>query len=75
MGFYNERSQVMLLVYSADLNKSFYTMSGARRLSGTDWLELPHYFNGLGLETYISFTGDDRKRISDSVYAGRVGYQ
>jgi uncharacterized protein DUF6266 len=75
MDFYNKRSQVMLLVFSPDLNKSFYTMSGARRLAGTDWLELPDYFSGLELETYISFTGDDRKRISDSVYAGRVGYQ
>lgn len=58
--------------FSCQLNA--YTMRGARRLVVTDWLELPDYFKGLELETYISFTGDDRKRIADSVYAGRVGY-
>ena len=73
-GFYYQRQQVMLLVYAPAINLAFYTLSGARRMSGAETMELPDDFKGQVLETYISFVADDRKAISNGVYAGQVVY-
>ncbi|WP_316814337.1 DUF6266 family protein [Pedobacter heparinus] len=73
-GFYYQRQQVMLLVYAPAINKAFYTLSGTRRISGAETMELPDDFKGLVLECYISFVADDRKAISNSVYVGQVVY-
>lgn len=73
-GFYYQRQQVMLLVYAPVINQSFYTLSGARRTTGAETMELPGDFKAHTLECYISFVADDRKAISNSVYAGQVVY-
>lgn len=71
---YDKRAQVMMLVHCPALNKSFYSLSGARRTAGLDVLEVPSHFRGNQLEAYISFVSDDRKSISDSVYVGSIRY-
>ena len=74
MNFYNRQSQVMLLVYAPELNKSFYVLSGARRTAGTEFMELSDEFKNQELHCYIAFVADDRKAISDSLYVGEIGY-
>ncbi|MDR6783293.1 hypothetical protein ABIE26_000219 [Pedobacter africanus] len=73
-GYYYQRQQVMLLAYAPAINKSFYTVSGARRITGAETMELPHELSGQVLECYISFVADDRKAISNSVYVGQITY-
>ncbi|MNL60525.1 hypothetical protein D3C87_1843420 [compost metagenome] len=73
-GFYYQRQQVMLLVYAPAISKAFYTLSGARRMTGAEAMELPDDFKGQLLECYMSFVADDRKAISNSVYVGQVVY-
>jgi len=64
----------MLLAYSPALNKSFYTLSGARIMEKTDFMELPIAFKGQLLHIYLAFHSDDRKQISNSTYAGTINY-
>lgn len=73
-GYYYQRQQVMLLSYAPAINKSFYTVSGARRITGAETMELPDELRGRVLECYISFVADDRKAISNSTYIGQVVY-
>jgi hypothetical protein len=65
--FYNQ-SIAMLLVYCPELNKSFYDLSGVKRLAREQYVELPADFIGKELHCYLSFVTDDRKMISDSMY-------
>lgn len=53
----------MLLIYYPDLG-----ISGARRSSGTDEIELPTNYIGKELHIYIAFKANNGKSISDSVY-------
>ncbi|TCD02723.1 DUF6266 family protein [Pedobacter psychroterrae] len=71
---YHKRSRVMLLVYAPALNKSFYSLSGARIMEKTDFLELPLAFKGQLLHLYAAFHSDDSKQISNSTYAGTTNY-
>ncbi|MBB5437288.1 hypothetical protein HDC92_000956 [Pedobacter sp. AK017] len=72
--YYYQRQQVMLLVYAPESNRAFYTLSGARRTTAAETMELPDDFKGQVLECYISFVADDRKAISNSVYIGQITY-
>ncbi|TDQ09219.1 DUF6266 family protein [Pedobacter metabolipauper] len=65
--------RVMLLVYAPALKKSYYTLSGARKNAGTDFMELPDSFKGHELHAYISFITDDKNEISNSAYVGSIG--
>ncbi|TDQ07130.1 DUF6266 family protein [Pedobacter metabolipauper] len=67
--------RVMLLVYAPALKKSYYTLSGARKNAGTNFMELPDTFMGHKLHAYMSFITDDKNEISNSVYVGSVGYE
>ncbi len=78
-GYKLNRDQVMLLAYLPANNTAEYLLSGARRNEGGE--ELKVYLNPETnrnnkkdeyIETYIAFISDDRKKISDSVYVGRV---
>lgn len=71
---YHKRARVMLLVYAPEINKSFYSLSGARIIEKTDLLELPIAFKGQLLHLYVVFHSDDRKQISNSTYAGTINY-
>lgn len=66
-GIKNDRT--MLLIYCPQLNLSTYVLSGARRSSGTDDLELPAEYIGKELQIYIAFKSSNGKSISDSVRA------
>lgn len=70
--FSNRRDQVMLLAYSHEMKRSFYTIGGAKRSLGQDTLDI---YPGNGhdvFETYIAFITEDRKSISVSSYTGPV---
>jgi len=71
---YHKRSRVMLLAYAPSLKKSFYTLIGARIMERTDFLELPLAFKNQLLHLYAAFYSDDKKHISDSIYAGTINY-
>jgi len=58
--------------FSCQLNA--YTMSGARRLVGTDWLDCLIISKDLNWKLIFPLRAMTRKRIADSVYAGRVGH-
>lgn len=58
----------MLLVHCPGLNKSFYDLSGVKRLAKEQFVELPSDFNGRVLHAYLTFVTDDRVAVSDSVY-------
>lgn len=68
------RSEVMVLVYVPELNRSEYMISGVRRTEGVQNLPLRDEFRGHALHTYIAFISDDRKKISNSTYTGEVSF-
>lgn len=51
---------------------AYYLLSGARRKSGMETLEIPLRSKGNTLHTYIAFISDDRERISMSTYVGKT---
>ena len=73
--YQNRMAQAMILVYSAELKKSFYTLSGARRTRGSDFLELPTKVIGKEIQVYLAFTSEDRTKVSNSSYLGAFVYQ
>lgn len=67
--------KVMLLAYYPEAKQVYYVLSGAKRSKGEDVLEIEGLNNSLkdqAIETYIAFITDDRERISDSQYTGRI---
>ncbi|UKT62794.1 DUF6266 family protein [Pedobacter mucosus] len=71
-GLQKTTDQVMLLVYQEETNEAYFILSGARRQDGTDLLKIPYIEKGKTFHTWISFIADDRKSISNSVYAGLI---
>lgn len=65
-GIKNDRA--MLLIYCPELCRAVYILSGARRSTGQDEIELPANFAGRELHCYIAFKAGNGKGISDSVY-------
>jgi hypothetical protein len=63
-----KNDRAMLLVYCAELDKAVYVLSGAKRSTGQDEIELPTNFVGKELHCYIAFKSSDEKRVSDSVW-------
>ena len=70
--FANRNDQVMLLAYSPETGRSFYTLGGAKRSTGMEILEIYPELQEERFETYISFITEERKHISRSTYTGRV---
>ncbi|EDM38899.1 hypothetical protein PBAL39_22540 [Pedobacter sp. BAL39] len=64
--------QVMLLAYFPEVNKSVYITAGERREKERALLELPRYLKFSIIETCIAFVASDRRKISNSVYTGRL---
>jgi hypothetical protein len=70
--FSGRKDQVMLLAYSVETKRSFYTIGGAKRSAKADILEIYTDMELEVLETYIAFISEDRKTISRSTYIGKV---
>lgn len=68
----DRRDQVMLVAYFPESMRSICLASGARRTEETEKLKLPLFTKKAVIETYISFIGDDRKTLSNTVYAGQL---
>jgi len=76
------RDQVMLLAYDDMLMDSnnkkkadaYYLLSGARRNTEMETLEIAFPSKGNTLHTYIAFISDDRQRVSMSTYVGEIVY-
>lgn len=74
-----KRDQVMMLAYLPANERTYYSLSSARRSVGEDLLEIRTMAVARGsakrddvIETYMAFISDDRQSISDSVYAGKI---
>ncbi|RZK36337.1 MAG: hypothetical protein EOO90_27510 [Pedobacter sp.] len=67
---YND--QVMIAVYSEELHRASFILSGSRRSQGYEIMEL--YKTGAGhlYHVWMAFIADDRLRISSSTYLGTV---
>jgi len=63
-----KNDRTMLLIFCPELNKSVYVLSGNRRSTGNDGIELPPNFQNKDLHIYLAFTAGNRKSVSDSVY-------
>ena len=70
--FDSRNDQVMLLAYSPETSRSFYTLGGARRSTGMEILEIYPELQEEKFETYIAFVTEDRKQISRSIYTKSV---
>jgi hypothetical protein len=64
----------VLIVYSEDLGRAAYTLSGAVRNAGTDSLTIP-VFSGKQVQTWLSFISANGKEIADSVFTGHLTVQ
>jgi hypothetical protein len=58
----------MLFIYCPELDKAIYVLSGARRSSGKDDIELPANYMGKEMHIYIAFKASNGKSTSDSVW-------
>ena len=78
MGWTRCNDQAMLMVYMPEVDpesgiiNAFYQLSGAKRLMGNDFLEIPAALMQQRMEVYISVIADDRKSVGCSVYLGRI---
>lgn len=68
--YLRQNDQVMLLAYFPDEKKARYISYGGKRSTGFQEFILPQDKSMKRVETYIAFISEDRKAISDSVYAG-----
>ncbi len=64
--------RVMMMAYFSGLKRAIYMIYGVQRQYGTDHLILREISSGSVAHVYISFIADDRKRISNSVYLGKL---
>jgi hypothetical protein len=75
-----KHDQVMLMAYMPDSKHANFIVGGAKRTAKVDVLEI--YPSGTSdqsgdikdtiVETYIAFISNDRQRVSDSIYLGRL---
>ena len=78
MGWVHCNDQAMLLAYfpDVDTNKgvrnSYYTLDGAKRMMGGDFLPIPAELLQERMEVYISVLSHDRKILGTSMYLGRI---
>ena len=54
--------------------QAYYVLSGARRKTGIETLEISPRSIGHKIHTYIAFISDDRERISMSTNIGEIEY-
>lgn len=70
--YLREDDQVMIMVYDAETNSSYGTMSGARRSSEREVIAIERFKNASDHHIWISFISDDRQHIANSSYVGMV---
>ena len=68
----NERT--MLLAYAPELGEVIYDVAGAKRSTGTDFLEANLSWRNQKIETYIAFRSDTGDMVSNSVYTGSITF-
>jgi hypothetical protein len=62
------QDQAMLMAYFPEINEAIFNLAGAKRIEGSDVLNLPSAFRDLRMETYLSFVSVDRESVSNSTY-------
>lgn len=67
-GIKNDRT--MLFIYCPEQDKAVYVLSGSRRSTGKDEIELPLSYVGKELQVYIAFKAANGKSVSNSVWVG-----
>ncbi|MBB6500544.1 DUF6266 family protein [Pedobacter cryoconitis] len=68
----NGNDQVMLMAYAPGSSGTVFQLNAGRRSEGEASLSIRKRRKPLLLETYISFISENRKRVSNSIYAGQV---
>jgi hypothetical protein len=66
--------QVMLLAYNPEKNLAYYMLSGARRSSGAESLQIWKDETPYLYHIWIAFISDDRQNISRSTYLGEISF-
>lgn len=69
-GIKNDRT--LLFIYSPELDKAVYVLSGNRRGTGKDEIELPLNYVGKELQVYIAFKAGNGKSVSESRWVGEL---
>lgn len=64
--------QVMMMAFFPEENMAVTEPAGAKRRTGHYSLLLPTMLAGKRMELYISFIAQDRQRVSNSIYLGRL---
>ena len=78
MGWVRCNDQAILLAYFPDVDpnkgvrNSYYTLDGAKRIMGGDFLPIPAELLQERMEVYISVLSHDRKILGTSMYLGRI---
>jgi hypothetical protein len=68
----SEADQVMVMVYNVKTQQTYFKLSGTRRSTGMETIEIPAFEKDNELHTWISFISDDRQHIAMSTYTGTV---
>jgi hypothetical protein len=66
------QDQAMTLAWFPELNEALFNTAGARRLTGTDQLNLPPSLQSQKMEVYMAFVSEDRESVSNSIYLGTL---
>ncbi len=64
--------QVMVMAYHIKDRRTYYKLSGARRMDERETIEIPAFEKGNAFHTWIAFIADDRQNISMSTYTGSL---
>jgi hypothetical protein len=64
--------QLILMLYCPDLHMSDGFIGGIKRAAKTTLFSFDPRMEGKAMEVYLSITSLNRKKISDSLYMGRV---
>jgi hypothetical protein len=71
--YLHSHDNVMLLAYAPDLNEAVYKLSGAKRKTGRDELDLSAdgWKSGVEMHAYLSFIAENGTKCTNSMYMGR----
>lgn len=79
IGYERCDDQIMLMAYFPDSKHANFIVGGARRTAEMEVLTIYPYLTPVAeypkdtaVETYIAFISNDRQRVSDSIYLGRL---
>lgn len=74
LNYNRQHDQVMIVAYSLENKKAFKILSGAKRMTKSQILEIDKKEIGNELHMWISFIADDRESIAMSTYVGSIVY-